>query len=103
MILLNLAQVNVLLLIFHQAGNDFMRSSFGAGFPLFATAMYNKLGVGWASSLLGFLAIAFIPIPFILYKVCDLVFQDSQLSKNQLVWRDPSKNKESACPQGYLI
>lgn len=49
------------------AGNDFFRSSFGAGFPLFASAMYNKLGVGWASSLLGFLAIAFIPIPFIIY------------------------------------
>ena len=28
------------------AGNDFMRSSFGAGFPLFATAMYHRLGVG---------------------------------------------------------
>lgn len=51
------------------AGNDFMRSSFGAGFPLFAAAMYNKLGVGWASSLLAFLSIAFIPIPFVLYKV----------------------------------
>ena len=51
------------------AGNDFMRSSFGAGFPLFATAMYNNLGVGWASSTLGFLSIAFIPIPFVLYKV----------------------------------
>jgi len=49
------------------AGNDFFRSSFGAGFPLFATAMYNKLGVNWASSLLGFLGIAFIPIPFVLY------------------------------------
>jgi hypothetical protein len=49
------------------AGNDFMRSSFGAGFPLFAAAMYNKLGVGWASSLLGFLSILFIPIPFVLY------------------------------------
>lgn len=50
------------------AGNDLTRSSFGAAFPLFATAMYNKLGVGWASSLLGFLSIAFIPIPFFLYK-----------------------------------
>ncbi len=50
------------------AGNDLFRSSFGAGFPLFATAMYKKLGVGWASSLLGFLAIAFIPIPFVLFK-----------------------------------
>lgn len=26
------------------AGNDIMRSSFGAGFPLFATAMYRKVG-----------------------------------------------------------
>ncbi|KAF2761648.1 MFS general substrate transporter [Pseudovirgaria hyperparasitica] len=49
------------------AGNDLFRSSFGAGFPLFASAMYNRLGVGWASSLLAFLGIAFIPIPFALY------------------------------------
>ncbi|KAK5121017.1 hypothetical protein LTR85_005801 [Meristemomyces frigidus] len=50
------------------AGNDFMRSSFGAGFPLFASAMYSYLGVNWASSTLAFLSIAFIPIPFVLYK-----------------------------------
>jgi DHA1 family multidrug resistance protein-like MFS transporter len=51
------------------AGNDLFRSSFGAGFPLFASAMYNRLGVGWASSLLAFLSVAFIPIPFVLFKV----------------------------------
>lgn len=56
------------------AGNDLMRSAFGAGFPLFATAMYNKLGVDWASSLLGFLALAFVPIPFLLFKVSQLAF-----------------------------
>ncbi|KAI9050926.1 hypothetical protein LZ554_005038 [Drepanopeziza brunnea f. sp. 'monogermtubi'] len=50
------------------AGNDFFRSSFGAGFPLFSGAMYRRLGINWASSLLGFLSILFIPIPFILYK-----------------------------------
>lgn len=50
------------------AGNDLMRSAFGAGFPLFATAMYKNLGIGWASSLLAFLGIAFIPIPFLLYR-----------------------------------
>ena len=49
------------------AGNDLMRSAFGAAFPLFANAMYRKLGVDWASSLLGFLSIAFVPIPFVLY------------------------------------
>lgn len=50
------------------AGNDLMRSAFGAGFPLFASAMYRNLGVNWASSTLAFLGIAFIPIPFVLYK-----------------------------------
>ena len=79
------------------AGNDLMRSSFGAGcvssspilslphkfpnkappsmlirqssyrFPLFANAMYKNLGTAWASSTLAFLSIAFIPIPFGLY------------------------------------
>ena len=51
------------------AGNDLFRSSFGAGFPLFASAMYDDLGIAWASSTLAFLSIAFIPIPFVLYKV----------------------------------
>jgi DHA1 family multidrug resistance protein-like MFS transporter len=51
------------------AGNDFMRSAFGAGFPLFANAMYTDLGVNWASSTLAFISIAFIPIPFVLIKV----------------------------------
>lgn len=36
---------------------------------LFASAMFSKLGVAWASSTLAFISIAFIPIPFILYKV----------------------------------
>ncbi|KAI8936510.1 hypothetical protein NX059_006915 [Plenodomus lindquistii] len=50
------------------AGNDLMRSAFGAGFPLFASAMFKNLGIDWASSTLAFLGIAFIPIPFALYK-----------------------------------
>lgn len=44
------------------AGNDFMRSSFGAGFPLFATAMFHNLGVGWACTLLGCLTVLFVPL-----------------------------------------
>lgn len=50
------------------AGNDLMRSAFGAGFPLFASAMFKNLGIAWASSTLAFLGVAFIPIPFALYK-----------------------------------
>lgn len=49
------------------AANTLIRSCVGGGFPLFAVQMYHKLGVDWASSLLGFLSIAMIPIPILFY------------------------------------
>ena len=49
------------------AGVILVRNVVGAGFPLFAEQMYNKLGYEWASSLLGFLAILLVPIPFIFF------------------------------------
>ncbi|KAH7304427.1 major facilitator superfamily domain-containing protein [Stachybotrys elegans] len=48
--------------------NDFMRSMFAAGFPLFATAMFHNLDVGWACTLLGCLSLVFLPFPFILVR-----------------------------------
>jgi len=49
------------------AGNTFMRSFAGAGFPLFAVQMFNYLGVQWASTLLGGLATVLIPVPVLFY------------------------------------
>jgi MFS transporter, DHA1 family, multidrug resistance protein len=66
------------------AGNDCMRAALGAGFPLFATAMFRNLGIGeknrpcyfvqssllradWGCSLLGFLTVLFIAIPIRIY------------------------------------
>ena len=49
------------------AANTFLRSVFAAAFPLFADPLYHNLGIGWASSLLGFIAVALIPIPFLFY------------------------------------
>ncbi|GKZ19451.1 citrinin biosynthesis cluster MFS transporter mrr1 [Aspergillus brasiliensis] len=49
------------------AANTLVRSSLGGAFPLFATQMYNKLGVDWASSLLGFITVAMIPIPVLFF------------------------------------
>lgn len=66
------------------AGNDFIRSSFGAGFPLFANAMYRRLGTQWASSLLGFLSIAFIPIPFVLYFYGERIRKASKRARHDL-------------------
>lgn len=41
------------------------RSIVGAAFPLFAQQMYKKLGVNWASSVLGVISLATLPILFI--------------------------------------
>ncbi|KAI9668781.1 MAG: hypothetical protein M1831_000850 [Alyxoria varia] len=49
------------------AVNTFIRSIAGAGFPLFAPAMYHNLGVDWATSVLGFLTLAFAPMPVLFY------------------------------------
>ena len=70
-----------------------MRSSFGAGFPLFATAMYKHLGVRWASSTLGFLSIAFIPIPFALYKVRKFPFSLNILNFSKLPLLDATDSE----------
>lgn len=49
------------------AANTLVRSALGGAFPLFATQMYHKLGVDWASSVLGFITIAMIPIPILFF------------------------------------
>ncbi|KAL9133056.1 MAG: hypothetical protein Q9175_005766 [Cornicularia normoerica] len=66
------------------ASNDLVRSGFGAAFPLFANAMYSKLGIAWASSLLGFLAVAFIPIPFVLYFYGKRIRLSSKMARHDL-------------------
>lgn len=50
------------------AASTICRSAAGAGFPMFASQMYNTLNPQWASSLLGFLALIMVPVPFLLYK-----------------------------------
>lgn len=50
------------------AANSFARSSFAAAFPLFGIQMYEKLGYQWASSLLGFLALALMPFPYLFFR-----------------------------------
>lgn len=49
------------------AGNTFLRSLAGAGFPLFARQMFDGMGIQWAATMLGCVAAVLAPIPFILY------------------------------------
>jgi hypothetical protein len=49
------------------ASSTILRCLFGALLPLAGNAMFSSLGVGWGNSVLGFIAVAFIPAPFVLY------------------------------------
>lgn len=50
------------------SSNTFFRYLVATVFPLFANQLYEGLGVGWASSLLGFLAAVLAPIPFLFFR-----------------------------------
>lgn len=49
------------------AATTVMRSLAGAFLPLAGPKMYQALGLGWGNSLLGFIALAMLPIPFVFY------------------------------------
>lgn len=49
------------------AANTLVRNSFAGSFPLFTEYMFHAMGVDWAESLLGFVALALIPIPIVFY------------------------------------
>lgn len=62
------------------AGNTFMRSLCGACFPLFASQMFNGLGIQWASTLLGCVAAVLIPIPVIFWRYGARIRSKSKLA-----------------------
>lgn len=50
------------------AGNTLLRSTCGAVFPLFASAMFHNLGTNWAGTLIGCIALLLLPVPILFYK-----------------------------------
>lgn len=50
------------------AGMTALRCLFGALLPLAGPSMYATLHLNWGNSMLGFIAIAFIPVPLLLYR-----------------------------------
>lgn len=52
------------------AASQFLRSIFAFAFPLFAPALYARLGYGWGNSTLAFIMLAFgVPGPFLIWGV----------------------------------
>ncbi|KAF2099723.1 MFS general substrate transporter [Rhizodiscina lignyota] len=50
------------------AANTVLRSVLAAVLPLAGPTMYRRLGLGWGNSLLAFIAVAMLPIPFVFVK-----------------------------------
>lgn len=50
------------------SANSLLRYAAGGAFPLFTVQMFSALGIGWASSLLGFVSVALVPVPWVLYR-----------------------------------
>ena len=50
------------------AANTFLRSLAGAVFPLFSQYMFAAMGVNWAGTMLGIVALVLVPIPVIFIK-----------------------------------
>lgn len=58
-----------------------LRSCAGFGFPLFARAMYDTLGLGWGNSLLGFVAVGLgIPAPILFWRYGEALRKKSQFA-----------------------
>ncbi|KAI0858238.1 putative MFS transporter [Xylaria cubensis] len=47
------------------AANNLLRYCLASTLPLFITKLYSNLGINWGASLLGFILIAFLPIPWV--------------------------------------
>jgi hypothetical protein len=50
------------------AANTLLRSTVGAILPLAGPSLYARIGLGWGTSLLGFISVAMIPFPFLFIK-----------------------------------
>lgn len=66
------------------ASSAFSRSIFAVMLPLAADPLYKRLGVAWASSLLGFLSFTMAISPFILIKYGDLIRRRSKFCQHLL-------------------
>ncbi|GKT74225.1 cycloheximide resistance protein [Colletotrichum tofieldiae] len=62
------------------AASAILRCVFGALLPLAGSAMFDALGVGWGNSVLGFISLAFLPLPLILF------FYGERIRKSRL-WK----------------
>ncbi|EED14461.1 MFS multidrug transporter, putative [Talaromyces stipitatus ATCC 10500] len=76
------------------------RSIVGAVFPLFTNQMYHNIGIHWASSVPGFLTLACMPFPFIMYRYgrqvrmkCKYASEAAETMKRMQMQQEPESQR----------
>lgn len=77
------------------AANTIMRSLFGAIFPLFATYMFDGMGINYGMTLLGCVAALFIPMPFLFYFKGKTIRAKSKFAPAPDIEQDKRRDEES--------
>lgn len=55
------------------AANMLIRSPFGAFLNLVAAPLYGRYGLGWGNSVLGFICLAFTPVPWLFHRYGEML------------------------------
>lgn len=82
------------------AANTLLRSLAGAAFPLFATQMFNKMGVEWAGTLLGAVGVVLVPIPAAFYYYGARIRGKSKFAPTSSPPEPEDEEKEIEAPNG---
>jgi len=77
------------------AANTFMRSIFGGVFPLFATYMFEGMGIQWAATLLGCVAFVLVPMPVVFYIFGKKIRAKSKFAPAPDIAQDKRRDEES--------
>lgn len=75
--------------------NNLLRYLFASAFPLFTTQMYEKLKIGWATSIFAFIALALLPIPWIFEKVGPRLRKNSKFNHSATPVPPPVEPEET--------
>ncbi|KAI1497293.1 membrane transporter [Biscogniauxia marginata] len=76
------------------AASVVLRSVAGAVFPLFTTEMYNSLGIHWASSIPGFMALIFVPCLAIFYRFGHVIRRKSRFGQEAANFAEGMGNED---------
>lgn len=89
------------------AASCITRSIFGAMMPFAGLPMYRKLGIPWATSLLGFLSLAMTIVPFAFIKYGHRIRAGSkfchELKEQKRRMEEARTQRESSADEAYLF